>query len=122
MTPSCKTAATHWVMNDICPRKMLVPILYMTASPSENRIISGWNHDSISTLMTMSARMTATAIYSGACVSAISRVSSTTTVSPLKNWFLPRSVFICAIALSWLSSEPVLSYRTSIIVWLPSAL
>ena len=41
---------------------MFVPILYMTASPSENSMISGWNHDSMSTLMTISARTTATAI------------------------------------------------------------
>ena len=62
MTPSCKTAATHWVINEIFPIKKFVPMLYSTAIPSENSMISGWNHDSIMKDITASASTTATAI------------------------------------------------------------
>ena len=109
-------------MNEIEPMKKFVPMLYKTAMPSAARITSGWNQLSIVSAITVSASVTAIAIYSGACVSAIAFVSSTIAERPLTNSFSRSSSLISRMASISSSDEASGSYCTSIIVSVPSAL
>ena len=56
MTPSCRIAAILFVMNDISPKIIFVPMLYMTAVPSAASSTNGSTHEVIVNDRAMSAK------------------------------------------------------------------
>ena len=56
MTPSWSIAAILFVMNEISPKIIFVPILYMTAVPSAARSTNGSTHEVIVNDSAISAR------------------------------------------------------------------